>query len=563
MPVRFDTPDLEADNGLDDTCTGPLGGTGGERLAADVVVVGAGIGGLAAGALLAHAGARVVVVERQAVLGGYCHSWYRKVRVDGEMQKFRFDAGAVEFSGAHAGGTLRALFERLGMTDAIEWVRCQHTYRVGKALIPVPNDWRDYVASLVAMFPQDGDGIASFFDAMREIAEARHWLAPANGGIPRQPRTPEERERFRREHPRAAQWNERPIAELLAAHVASPAARTTLMRLSHFLTADPASLTVAHAADLYRFYFVGGWYPAGGTGRVAETLAEAIRQRGGQVLARTDVRRILVEQGRACGVELADGRRIDAGAVVSNSDIRRTFDELLPDVPLPADLRAGIDAMVPSASGFTVFLAMDYVPSQLRSYTVDGNYAFHIPSLVDPSAAPPGCSVFEVRTIFDETDNWFPRRPGEDLAAWRKSREYALRKRRFGDWLLQRATTVVPDLREHILLRTDASPLTYARYSHAGQGAIYGWSGRPASLDEGRTPIPGLHLVGSSALGAGIEAVVISGANAAEAIVPGILSHDRRFPAAEATRDGDAAPRRVDAPRPASHPTALEELLCQ
>ncbi|MDR6450047.1 phytoene dehydrogenase-like protein [Paraburkholderia terricola] len=500
----------------------------------DVVVIGAGIGGLAAGALLADAGARVLLVERQAVLGGYCHSWYRKVKVNGDIHKFRFDAGAVEFSGAHDGGTLSVLFDRLRVRERIEWLRCDHTYRIGQTVIRVPPDWRDYVAQLGAAFPHEVSGIAAFFDAMRQVAESRQWLAAANGGIARQARTDEERARFQREHAFAAKWVDRPVVELLAAHVTQAAARTALLRLSHFLTADMHTLTVGNASNLYRFYFVGGYYPRGGTGLVANTLADAIRERGGHVMSRTEVRRIRLEGGCVRGVVLDDGREIDADIVVSNSDFRRTFGELLPADALTPDLRASVEGMRPTASGFTVYLAMDFVPTGVRSYTVDGSYAFHIPSLLDPTAAAPGCSVFEVRTIFDKTDNWFCGQEERSLNAWRKSPEYALRKRRFGDWLLTRAEGLVPNLRKHILYRTDASPLTYARYSHANHGALYGWTGRPGAFDSGCTPIDGLYLVGSSALGAGVEGAVISAANAADAILPGLLSCGTRFPAAGA-----------------------------
>jgi len=247
-------------------------------------------------------------------------------------------------------------------------------------------------------------------------------------------------------------------------------------------------------------------------------------------MSRTDVLRIRLEGGRVRGVVLDDGQEIDADIVVSNSDFRRTFGELLPVDALAPELRVGIDAMTPTASGFTVYLAMDCVPTDARSYTVDGNYAFHIPSLLDPTAAAPGCSVFEVRTIFDKTDSWFRGHEGLTLNAWRKTPEYALRKRRFGDWLLARAEGLVPNLRKHILYRTDASPLTYARYSHASHGALYGWAGRPAAFDGGCTPFDGLYIVGSSALGAGVEGAVISAANAAHAIVPGLLSCGARFP---------------------------------
>ena len=80
---------------------------------------------------------------------------------------------------------------------------------------------------------------------------------------------------------------------------------------------------------LFGYYFHGGYYPAGGSGRLADALVEAIEARGGEVRLKTRVARILVEEGRAAGVELADGTRVAASAVVANADLKRTFLELV------------------------------------------------------------------------------------------------------------------------------------------------------------------------------------------------------------------------------------------
>ncbi|MBQ0957955.1 NAD(P)/FAD-dependent oxidoreductase [Ideonella sp. 4Y11] len=500
-----------------------------DRLAAsyDVVVVGAGVGGLTSAALLAEAGARVLVVERQPVLGGFCHSWYRKVRHQGEMKRFRFDAGAMDFSGAHPGGTIRAVLQRVGADDKVRWRPLEHTYRQGRLSLDVPHDWREWQDTLCGQFPEEAEGIRGFFDAMRLVADARHSLAPHNGGVPRQPRGEAELRSFAERHAFAHQWKDRPVTELLARHVTRPQVAALLLRLSHYLTENRDTLSVARAADLFRFYFVGGYYPEGGTGRLPDALAEAVEERGGTVLSNASVERIMLRAGRVCGVRLDDGREIAAAVVISNADIRRTFGELLEPGAVSPEVARALAAMKPTPSGFTVYLAVDFVPQRLRSYTVDANYAFHVPSLVDPGAAPAGCSVFEVRTIFSDTANWFPADAEHD--DWRATPAYAVRKRRFGDWLLRQAAQVVPELHEHVLYRTDASPLTYARYGHSIGGALYGWSGRPEGFDNGRTSVPGLYLVGSSALGSGIETVMISGANAAESLVPGLLADAARF----------------------------------
>lgn len=95
--------------------------------------------------------------------------------------------------------------------------------------------------------------------------------------------------------------------------------------------------------------------------------------------------------------------------------------------------------------------------------------------------------------------------------------------------MIAAAETVIPGLSEHIVYRTDASPVTYARYDWASSGAIYGIS-REGRLKGSKSPVPGLVVAGGGNAGAGVEAVVISGAEAAEALLPGLLSRTRTAP---------------------------------
>ncbi len=517
-----------------------LGGAKGEG-EVDVAVVGAGIGGLTAAALLADAGLTVAVFEAHVAPGGFCHTFLRKARHQGQPCLYRFDAGPHDFSGLGPGGPLASTLQRLGVADRLDWRRLDHSYRLGDLAIDVPRDWRDYVALLGRLFPADAAGLATLFAEIRAILEGMQATGRDRGGIPGLPRDVEAMLAFPRQHPLAVRWMDRPFDELVARHIADPEARRVILALTGYISDGREALSCAQMAPLFGYYFHGGYYPAGGSGRLADALVEAIETRGGAVLLKTRVARILVEHGRAAGLELADGTRIKAGAVVANADLKRTFLELVDAELLPRDFRARLEAAEPAPSAFMVHLGVDYVPDCRPAILVRGDHSIYIEALskIDPSAAPAGHATISLIKLIPhaEARAWFPSGGDDEWKAWRGSDEYEERKRALGDAMIAAAEAVLPGLSDHIVYRSEASPVTYARYDLASAGAIYGVA-QSARLRGAKSPIPGLVVAGSATHGPGVEAVVISGALAAEALIPGLLAR----PVEPSEVDGAPAP---------------------
>lgn len=164
-----------------------------------------------------------------------------------------------------------------------------------------------------------------------------------------------------------------------------------------------------------------------------------------------------------------------------------------------------------------------------------GGIGIVIPSIVDPSAAPAGYSCVELlRLVSDEeAAKWFADSRLEDDKDLRQSDAYMQRKAALGDELVALAEQVLPGLSQRIVLRCEASPVTFRRYAWTIHGAIYGSNLHPGVIGT-KSPLPGLVFAGAATHGAGVEAVVISGACAAEALVPGLLA------VPQATRDGVA-----------------------
>ena len=493
----------------------------------DVAIIGAGIGGLTAAALLADAGLKVKVFEQHVLPGGFCHSYLRKTHHDNKPVIYRFDAGPHDFSGVWPGGPVTGVLQRLGIADRLQWKRVLHTYRLSGKQIDVPDDWRDYVERLCKEFPGSADGILGLFATIHAIFEDMFSTGRGRSGIPGMPDTVEAMLAFPKDHPQAFRWMNKPFDELVASYVSDPAVIRMLNALTGYLGDGGERLTCAQMVPIFGYYFKGGHYPVGGSGAFADALVQAIEERGGEVRLKSRVERILVEHGRAAGVILGNGNTVHATAVVSNADMKRTFLELIGPDQLPAAFRTRIAAAEPANSAFSVHLGLDCDPDINPAVHIDSPRGVGLAMLskLDPSAAPAGHSTLMLISILPHAtaQGWFPPAGREDWKDWRRSAEYETRKQKLGDEMIAAAETVIPDLRRHIVYRTDASPVTYARYDWASSGAIYGIS-RQGRLKGSKSPLRNLAVAGGGNAGAGVEAVVISGAEAAEALVPGLLA---------------------------------------
>ena len=449
---------------------------------------------------------------------------------------FRFDAGVHDISGCQAGGPVRSVCERLDIDTRLEMRRMDHRFWDRGAVFDPPRDPAAHSAALAALHPQDADGLRQVFGAIRLIYDAMYSTGAGRCGIPGAPTTVAARLAFARDWPLAVAWMDRPWAAFLSHFLRTTAARSQVSALTGYITDRPETLTVAQMVPLFGYVFHGGVYPVGGSGRLAEALTAAIRQRGGTVNTGHQVLRIGTDGGKASSLLVADeaGQQttLPAAAVVLNGDPLMAARHLLP----PDALTHGTTRLQSACTAVGVHLGLVGtldLPPLIHARTAAGRIGIAIPSAVDPSAAPPGHSAVELLTLLPQTEaaRWLP----DDvtfppaLDRWRRGDAYRDAKAAMGERLIALAAEVIPDLRERIILRADASPATFRRYAWTTGGSIYGIDGRlPA-----KQPLPGLVLAGSATHGPGVEAVVISGAQAAEALVPGLLA-DQTRPAAMA-----------------------------
>ena len=503
----------------------PAARLGGRRF--DVAVVGAGHNGLVAAAYLARAGLRTAVIERREIVGGACTT-------EEFAPGFRASPGAYVLSLLRP-AVWRDFALRARGLEVLEAAPTLNVFRDG-ARLTLHDDDRETGRELARFDRADAEAYPRFRAELVEIADL---LGPW----------------FDRPPPGAPGWLGRDSLRaigsslgaarrhgLAAAKLFATSARDHLEqrfcseRVGAALGWDAISNTLAGPSTPGTAYSLlhehaaaslGGssWgFVRGGMGIVTALLADAATEAGAVIVTGAPVERILVEGGRAQGLQLADGTELAAATVVSNADPKRTLLELVGRERLDPTTAEAIEAYRCEGASLKINLALGELPRiegtpaglqphhrglvqltlPLAGMDADQEGARHgipapaphvelcVPSALDPSLAPPGRHV---ATLGFRSQ---PYRLAE--SDWDRERE------RVADRLLAEVATMIPNLPGAVIARQVLTPLDLERtLALTGGHHLHGDMSpdqlgplRPAiGLGGYRTRIGGLYLCGA------------------------------------------------------------------
>ena len=532
----------------------------------DAIVFGSGAGGLTCATTLQKYGIRTMLAEKNPWYGGYAHGFGK----DG----FYWDHGGHIFLAYRLGKQAREVFERLGLDQRVDMVPDQHDYRCifpGESM-ELPAEMSAAADVLASRFPAERDGIAKVLMTMEAMIDEVDMLVPTF----RVQKKPGHRkklvdpvlEQFQRPWlgdamaplARATgfpgqvllKYQNRTFNQLLDEYISDPLLKAYFSQLCVGIAAAPAELSAVIAGVFFVHALRTMWMPRGGFGKLAEGLATMFQEEGGTIENGAEVNKVVVENGRAVGIETADGRRFTADAIVSACDAKRLFLEMLPPEVVPSGLLRRLPNMKTTPSFFQVQLGVDMDLEPYRDQIkrlnfiypypeidramanfANGNveeaaYYLYVATLHQPEMAPPGQHSMKLEC---------PTRLDSKGIDWERDKES------IADTFIRRTEAIIPDLAKHVVVKEIRTPLDLARDTGNSEGAFAGWAFTPELLTRAkpkqRTGVPGLYMAGHwTTPTAGVPWVMVSGYNTAGMVYADLGSRRRNSipkPAARAT----------------------------
>jgi prolycopene isomerase len=492
----------------------------------DVIVVGAGLGGMTAASLLAKRSLSVLMIEQQNKPGGSCTSFKREDHV--------FDVGTAMIYGFGEKGFRPFRFIMNELKESIDIVAHKTLARMtfeGNEIVFWPDIDR-FLEELDPLFPEEKENLRKFYTDLYKMYEniviKNEVISPPSEFSPRQG--------LRR-------LMSDPLSILRMQKLLSTSTKDLLQKYFHtpaifdffdklcsayaYTTAEETPAVLA--ATMFIDNHVGGvFYPAGGAQMLPDTIEKAFERNGGQVLYRQIVDEILIHNGEAYGVCLHNGFEIQADRIIANATVWNIYGKLIRPEHIAPERLKWAQSLVPTYPSMTLYMVVDRegIPKDTFPWEIyienrkvidSTDLTLYINSLVDATLCPPDHLV--VMAISPNLCNW--PHPGDPRY---HSEEYEAQKQREADRMIDQIEQHIPSFRQHIRTLIIGTPTTIERYLLKNGGAVGGPKNQIGQEMlkrlHARSEWKHLYFCGdSTVMGTGAPATAVSGIGAANVIL--------------------------------------------
>ena len=465
-------------------------------MAKNLIIIGAGLGGLVCGAILSKEGYSVRILEKHTVAGGGLHTFKRN-GID-------FETGMHVISGFQPGGALNRLFSYLGIIDKLHIKSADSD---GFDHFQIASDGQTYkmaigrdnfVKTLADYFPDEKENIKRYIDKVYEICDSIAL--------------------FNLRMPSANPYSDMEIMtisvnELIASYTNNPNLQAILAWNNSQYGGEKNKTPAYIGAFITQFYIEGASRFVGGSQQLADALVEVITQNGGEVLTGDGVSFIDIQDRQIQKVVTDKGQEFSADWYISAIHTSSLF-KLMDTTKIQKSYHQRIDNISNSFSTFKTYITLKPNSFPYLNYTgyyvSDYDTIWKIAEHSDNDWQPRGCmyitppmsanDTFAQKMIVSSIMNFDVVRQWENTTTGKRGNDYRAFKKRCEEKLLNMMEQVFPDFRTKISHVFSASPLTIRDYLGTKEGANFGTirdcNNLAASLVAVRTKVTNLLLTG-------------------------------------------------------------------
>ncbi|MDR0385684.1 MAG: NAD(P)/FAD-dependent oxidoreductase [Prevotellaceae bacterium] len=456
----------------------------------DVIIIGSGLGGLECGYILSKKGYKVCILEKNAQVGGCMQSFRRG--------KCVFDTGFHYVGGLDEGQPLHRLFDYFDLLD-LPWHKLDESAFAEVIIAGKPfflaSGHKRFVDTLADDFPHQRQQLKSYTDFLKQIGDNIF-------------------DSFTNDFGNSALF-ENSAYLFLQQTVNDPLLRNILSGGSQTMELCSDKLPLYVFAQINNSFIQSTWKLKGDGSMIANKLADYVRSRGGEIITKAKVTRLIETDGRISSVEYNEDKQITCKYVISNAHPSQTL-ALIPESRNIRKLYRNRISSIPNTFGmFTVHLqlkksVLPYLNRNIFVYENDSiwDYKRGASGTSEETTSILICYRPPVEGVYMDSIDILSPMYWDEVARWsdtdtgKRGDDYEAFKLRKAEACIELASTRIPELNNNIEKIYTSTPLTYRDYTGTPNGSAYGvrkdYNDTLGTIIVPQTQIPNLFLSGQN-----------------------------------------------------------------